>query len=72
MSRSADVVRELVRHLNGDQRAYWLLSRLLEDIDITLTPLVPPPPAQDNPQQRQAPELPPEPVYAQPKPRRKR
>lgn len=72
MSRSADVVRELVRHLNGDQRAYWLLSRLLEDIDITLAPLVPPPPHQGHePQQKQAPELPPEPVFAQPKPRRR-
>jgi hypothetical protein len=69
VSRAPAIVRELVRHLGEDRRGLDLLNRLLEDIDITLAPLVPPPPALI---QAQAPEVPPEPVFAQPKPRRRR
>lgn len=61
---AANHVRALVEHLDGDQRAYSLLARLLEVLDLPLAALVPPPPAA---QQQQAPELPQEPMYAQPR-----
>jgi len=44
---TAAVVREFVRHLNGDRVGLDLLDRLLSDLDVTLCPLIPPPPAQN-------------------------
>jgi hypothetical protein len=41
---SATIVRELVRHLTGDAAGLSLLHSLLADLDVTLCPLIPPPP----------------------------
>jgi glutamyl-tRNA reductase len=43
-NHSATVVRELVRHLTGDAAGLSLLHSLLADLDVTLCPLIPPPP----------------------------
>jgi hypothetical protein len=47
--RTAAVVRELVRYLEGDEPALALLHRVLCDLDSTLCPLIPPPPALPRP-----------------------
>lgn len=43
--RAPPIVRELVRQLHGQQRAFDLLHRLLADLEASeLLPLIPPPP----------------------------
>lgn len=46
---AAPVVRELVRHIGDDRRGLDLLHRILADLDPELTPLIPPPPADQEP-----------------------